>query len=117
MLTFSALFLPRWLISEEKVYVNRRTNATVSYRDTIGIYNKCEFSRGFKEVYCRPYASSLTQVTSVAWQCCLFFLGLALFILGIASILAVISLCKQVFRRKSLMNLAGILQTISGEET
>lgn len=114
MLAFSAIFLPRWLVSEQKEYVNRRTNATYSYRNTIGIYNKCEFSRGFKEVYCRPYASSLSQVTSVAWQCCLFFLGLALLILGIASLLAVLSLCKQVFLRKSLMNLAGILQTIAG---
>lgn len=113
MLILTATFTPRWLISEEQ---ERQIgpNKTISYFNTVGLYSRCKFSNRFKEVYCRPYATSLSEVSSIAWQCCLFFIGLALFILAIASLFAVASFCKQIIRRKSLMNLAGILQTIAG---
>jgi Lipoma HMGIC fusion partner-like protein. len=114
MLVLSATFYPRWLISEEKSYLYVKLNKTYEYHETIGVYSKCAFSRNFKNVFCRPYASRLSEVTSIAWQSCLFLLGLSLLILGIASLFAVASFCKQIIRRKSLMNLAGILQTIAG---
>ena len=114
MLVLSASFYPRWLISDEKSYLHVKLNKTYEYQETIGIYSKCAFSRNLKKVFCRPYASSLSEVTSIAWQSCLFLLGLSLLILGIASLFAVASFCKQIIRRKSLMNLAGILQTIAG---
>lgn len=113
MLILSATFTPRWLVSEEKKN-QLNPNKTVVYYNTVGLYNKCVFSKPIKDVYCRPYARSLTEVSSVAWRCCLLFSGLALLILGIASLFAVASFCKQIIRRKSLMNLAGILQTIAG---
>ncbi|XP_066923571.1 LHFPL tetraspan subfamily member 2 protein-like [Clytia hemisphaerica] len=114
MAVLSATFYPRWLISENKTYYNKKLNKTYEYNDRIGIYNKCQFSRRLKKVFCRPYASELTEVTSIAWQCALFFLGVSLLLLGIACIFAIISFCKQIIKRKSLMNLAGILQTFAG---
>ena len=114
MAVLSATFYPRWLISESKTYYNARINKTYEYYDRIGIYNKCQFSKKFKKLFCRPYANGLTEVTSIAWQCALFFLGVALLLLGIACIFAIISFCKQIIKRKSLMNLAGILQTLAG---
>ena len=114
MLILSAAFYPEWLVGEAKTRHHQRTNTTYNYNDKIGIYNKCTFSTRKKALFCRPYANSLSEVTSVSWQCALFFMGTALLLLGIACIFAVISFCKQIIKRKSLMNLAGILQTLAG---
>lgn len=114
MLILSAAFYPEWLVSETKEYHHTRTNSNYTYNEMIGIYNKCTFSRNKKAVFCRPYANSLSEVSSLSWQCALFLMGTALLLLGIASIFAVISFCKQIIKRKSLMNLAGILQTLAG---
>lgn len=114
MLILSAAFTPTWLVSEEHERYIPSKNRTLTYQNSVGLYNKCRYSTAFKKVYCRPYARDLTGVSSVAWRCSLFFIGVALFILGIASLFAVASFCKQIIRRKSLMNLAGIMQTIAG---
>ena len=114
MLILSAAFYPEWLVSEERTRFLVRTNKTYTFNEKIGIYNKCTFSGRRRDIFCRPYAASLTEVTSISWQCALFFIGTALLLLGIACIFAVTSFCKQIIKRKSLMNLAGILQTLAG---
>ena len=64
---------------------------------------------------CYIYARTFTELAHASWQACLVFLGVAILLLGVASVFSVVSLCKQLFNRKSLVNLAGTLQAFAGE--
>merc|ERR1712168_1052557 len=115
MLALSAIASPNWIIGKPETVVVRN-NGTVVYRDTLGLYNRCAFKR-FKEEYekrCYVYARKFGEIAHAAWKASILFLGAAILLLGVASLFGVVSLCKQLVNRKSLVNLAGTLQAFAG---
>jgi len=116
MLLLSAFTTPKWLLGPtESILIAK--NRTITAGKTLGIYNKCFYDKkftGFYENRCIIYAITFTRIASIAWRACIVFLAIALLLLLVASLFAVISICKQLIRRKSLMNLAGILQAFAG---
>jgi len=114
MLTLSAIASPNWLSG--KVETVNILNHTVQYRDSLGLYNRCGF-RKFHRTYenrCYIYARTFSGIAHASWQACIVFLGMSILLLGIASIFGVLSFCKQLIARKSLVNLAGTLQAFAG---
>ena len=114
MLGLSSIATPNWLEGRPQSIVIQ--NHTVTYRDSLGLYNRCGF-RKFNQQYekrCYVYARSFVDISHAAWQASIIFLAIAILLLGIASVFAVLSLCKQLIARKSLVNLAGILQAFAG---
>ena len=115
MLALSAIASPNWLEGRPESTVVQ--NHTVIHRDSLGLYNRCGF-RKFHQTYekrCYVYARSFGDISHAAWQACVIFLGISILLLGIASIFGVVSLCKQLVARKSLVNLAGTLQAFAGK--
>ena len=115
MLALSAIATPNWLEGKpETVHIK---NHTVKYRDSLGLYNRCGFRRfkSFYEKRCYIYARSFGEISHAAWQACIIFLAIAIVLLAIASVFGVVSLCKQLIGRKSLVNLAGTLQAFAGK--
>ena len=117
MLLLSAITTPKWLVAKSFTDTNSR-NRTKVIQQSIGLYNKCIYSnfKGILEFRCYVYARSVGKISSVAWQACIVFLGIAITFLAIAALFGVISICKQLIRRKSLMNLAGIMQAFAGRK-
>lgn len=117
MLLLSAITTPKWLVAKSITAPNSR-NRTNVFQESIGLYNKCIFSdfRGIPEFRCYVYARNFWKISSVAWQACIVFLGIAITFLAIAASFGVISIFKQLIRRKSLMNLAGIMQAFAGRK-
>lgn len=117
MLLLSAITTPKWLVAKSITAADSR-NRTKVIQQSIGLYNKCIFSnfRGIQEFRCYVYARNVGKISSVAWQACIVFLGIAITFLAIAALFGVISIFKQLFRRKSLMNLAGIMQAFAGRK-
>ena len=117
MLALSAIATPNWLEGKpETVHIK---NHTVKYRDSLGLYNRCGFRRfkSFYEKRCYIYARSFGEISHAAWQACIIFLAIAIVLLAIASVFGVVSLCKQLIGRKSLVNLAGTLQAFAGKSS
>ena len=117
MLLLSAITTPKWLVDKSFTVTDSR-NRTKVIQESIGLYNKCRYGnfRGIRELRCYVYARNVGKISSVAWQACIVFLGIGITFLAIASLFAVISICKQLIRRKSLMNLAGIMQAFAGRK-
>lgn len=114
MLTFTALATPKWIIAKEKEYKRGFNNSIIEkYKPTLGLYNRCIYDKIEEEGRC-IVVPKFALIPGVAWRACIIFLAAAVILLAVAAILAVISFCKQIVRRKSLMNLAGIMQAIAG---
>jgi len=114
MLALSAIASPNWIVGKPDAVVIR--NRTVPYRDSLGLYNRCGFRR-FKERYekrCYVYAQKFGEIAHPSWKASIIFLAVAILLLGVASLFGVVSLCKQLVSRKSLVNLAGTLQAFAG---
>ncbi|XP_057315963.1 LHFPL tetraspan subfamily member 2a protein-like [Hydractinia symbiolongicarpus] len=114
MLTFTALATPKWIIAKEKEYKRGFNNSIIEkYKPTLGLYNRCIYDKIEEEGRC-IVVPKFALIPGVAWRACIIFLAAAVILLAVAAIFAVISFCKQIVRRKSLMNLAGIMQAIAG---
>jgi len=114
MLALSSLTSPSWIVGKpDGVVIDNRT---VTYRDSLGLYNRCGFRR-FHERYekrCYVYARSFNEIAHAAWRACIIFLPVAVLLLGVAALFGVVSLCRQLLKRKSVVNLAGTLQAFAG---
>lgn len=115
MLVLSALATPKWLVGKEEkdtIYGNK------TYRQTVGLYNRCTHVNNLilqrMEPNCGIYARAFNKIDSVAWQVCVVFLGIATVLLGVASFFTLLAFCKQICLKKSVLNLAGVLQGIAG---
>lgn len=114
MLALSAIASPKWLDGKE--HTRTIKNYTVTYHDSIGLYNKCAFRR-YKTHYenrCYIYARNFSEIGHASWKAGLLFMGLAIAMLAIACLFGVVSFCKQLVKSKSFVNLAGILQAFAG---
>ncbi len=115
MSVLSAIATPKWLIGKEEtsqLYGNK------TYRQTIGIYNRCTYINNLVksklELNCGIYAKSFMKIDSAAWQACIIFVGAAIVLLACAAALSLLSFCKQICFKKSVLNLAGVMQAIAG---
>jgi len=115
MLVISAIATPKWLIGKEikdTIYGNK------TYRQTVGLYNRCTHINNLVmqrlEPNCGIYAKTFGKIDSIAWQACVVFLGISSVLLSVASFFTILALCKQICLKKSVLNLAGVLQGIAG---
>ena len=115
MAVLTALATPKWLIGKKETN-SLYTNTT--YRQTVGLYNRCTFVNNLVkmkfELNCGIYATTFKKIDSVAWQACIVILGAAIAMLAIASCLALLAFCKQICFKKSVLNLAGVMQAVAG---
>ena len=115
MLVFTAIATPKWLIGKEETSL---LHGNKTYRQSVGIYNRCTYinnlvSQRF-ELNCGIYATTFKKIDSAAWQACIIFLGASIVMLAVAAFFTVLALCKQICLKKSVLNLAGVLQGIAG---
>ena len=115
MLVLSALATPKWLIGKEEmdtIYDNK------TYRQSVGLYNRCTHVNNLVmqklEPNCGVYATTFKKIDSIAWQACVVFLGISIVLLAVAAFFTVLAFCKQICLKKSVLNLAGVLQGIAG---
>ena len=115
MLVMSAIATPKWLIGKEikdTIYGNK------TYRQSVGLYNRCTHINNLVmqrlEPNCGIYAKTFGKIDSIAWQACVVFLGISTVLLSVAFFFTLLALCKQICLKKSVLNLAGVLQGIAG---
>ena len=118
MILISAIATPRWLIGFDQTKVDG--NDTIHYRNSIGIYNKCDLRKNLASErfryseQCIIYAYNFSKIASPAWKACIVFLAVGVALHGVSSLLAACSLCKQIVKQKSLLTVAGAIQGIAG---
>ena len=115
MLVMSAIATPKWLIGKEikdTIYGNK------TYRQSVGLYNRCTHINNLVmqrlEPNCGIYAKTFGKIDSIAWQACVVFLAMSTVLLSVAFFFTLLALCKQICMKKSVLNLAGVLQGIAG---
>eukprot|EP00794_Sanderia_malayensis_P002472 gene2472-2846_t len=115
MCVITSIATPKWLIGRVKIS-NLYNNVT--YRESVGIYNRCTYINNLVklklEKNCGIYATSFPKIDSAAWQACIVFFGAAIVFLFVAAAMAVMAFCKQICYKKSVLNLAGVLQALAG---
>lgn len=109
-----AFMSPDWLMG----FPRSNTGGVDSreYRPSLGLYSRCLRigSRGVG-VSCGPYAGTFGEVASGFWQAAMLFLAAGTFVLGGVACISIFSLCFQSILKKSLFNICGVLQAISGK--
>ncbi|XP_002163353.1 LHFPL tetraspan subfamily member 2 protein [Hydra vulgaris] len=120
MIATYALGTPKWLLGK-KLTTLSQNNRTIEYQDSLGLFNRCKYGKWLTgvstwewETRCYISATSFGMISSPYWKISVLALGVATFFLAVASIFGVVSTCKQLIRRKSLMNIAGIFQAFAG---
>ena len=115
MISTYALGTPKWLLGRKLFRLNE-LNRTIEYQDSLGLFNRCKYGKWLNEweTKCYTSATGFGMISSSYWKICVIALGVATFLLAVASLFGVASTCKQIIRRKSLMNIAGILQAFAG---
>lgn len=118
MCILGAIVTPKWLIgpTQDASFI-KSSNTTVYRIPSVGIYTRCkQMDRiGF---HCGPFdLDGLATDNSIyppEWKACMFFISLGFFILSGTVLLTLVTCCKQSAFGKSIHNLVGAAQVISG---
>lgn len=134
MLLISSIVSPKWLIGPERYIIE--TNFTAHRYPSVGIYTRfaqmdihsivylisrkyfrCKIMDKIR-YHCGPFDldgfATDNDVYPPAWKASMFFISLGFFILTTTVLLTIVTCCRQSMFGKSIHNIAGSAQVVSG---
>ncbi|KAG4073718.1 hypothetical protein HA402_000942 [Bradysia odoriphaga] len=115
MVILSAIVSPKWLIGPERYTIE--TNFTAHRYPSVGIYTRCKIMEKTR-YHCGPFDldgfATDSEVYPIPWKASMFFISLGFFILTATVLLTLLTCCRQSLFGKSIHNMAGSAQVVSG---
>lgn len=115
MLTMISLLTPQWLVSSTGYEIDSGNNHTVLRYPSFGLSSRCKkVSSGSFECATFSLASTSTRIFPFFWKLSYIFMLLGFIVIGITCFCTFFSFCRQSCLGKSLHNITGCLQILSG---
>lgn len=115
MVLLSAIVSPKWLIGPERYTIE--TNFTSHRYPSVGIYTRCKIMDKSR-YHCGPFDfdgfATDNEVYPIPWKASMFFISLGFFILTTTVLLTLLTCCRQSLFGKSIHNITGSAQVVSG---
>lgn len=114
----TAIVTPKWLIGPiQESHFSTLSNITTTRHPSVGIYTRCKTMERIG-YHCGPFDldgfATDNKVYPPEWKAAMFFISLGFFILSGTVLLTLITCCRQSIFGKSIHNITGCAQVVSG---
>lgn len=117
MLIITAIVMPKWLIGPE-IFSLTATNFTTHRNPSVGIYTRCTIMDK-KRYHCGPFDldgfATESYVYPPEWKAAMFFISFGFTLLAVTVLLTLFACCRQSCCGKSIHNITGSAQVVSGK--